>query len=196
MIVVVVIIVHVVVWVLVAGAAWAADIVHVELFVHLGHDQIENWDDVGRVVLDLAVKHLIELENVVTVDVQTVAIKLAHLSQTLDIVRSLLVSFIIVIIVVLNLLKVVDEVLEFHLYIARVDIGSPEHLRVTAHFIGPSQLVLIEHARGAGLVIGQHLVGPVWVEGRLVQQTIHVQEAALLLEVRHQSRGVQHSIAW
>ena len=106
----------------------------------------------------------------------------------------LLVTFVITILV--DLLKVVNEVLEFHLYIARVDVGSPEHLRVTAHFIGPSQLVLIEHARGAGLVIGQHLVGPVRVEGRLVQQTIHVQEASLLLEVRHQSRCVQHSIAW
>jgi hypothetical protein len=47
----------------------AANIVHVKLLVNLSDHQIENWDNVGRVVFKLPVNHLIELENVVAVDV-------------------------------------------------------------------------------------------------------------------------------
>lgn len=60
------IIVHVIVGVFLP---LATDLVHIELFVYLSHNQIKDRDDVGWVVLDLTIEHLIELEDVVAVDV-------------------------------------------------------------------------------------------------------------------------------
>ena len=69
------VIVHVVVGVL---FILPANVVHIELFVDLCDDQIEDRDDVGRIVLDLLVKVLIKLEDVITVDIQHIAVKLSH----------------------------------------------------------------------------------------------------------------------
>ena len=130
------VVVHVEIGVLViwAGAA-TPDIVHVELFEDLGDDEIENGNDVGRVVLDLPIKHLIELEHVVTVDLKNISVELAHFLQFLDVVWGFLILLIVIfIIVIFDLLKVVDEVLELHLDLGGVDIGAPEHHRMRAHF--------------------------------------------------------------
>ena len=108
-----------------------SDVVHVELLEHLRDHQIEDWDDVRRVVLNLPVEHLIELEDVVAVDLEDVAVELAHLLELLDVVRRFLILLIVLIIViVLDLLKVVDEVFEFHLHLASVDVCSPDNLSV------------------------------------------------------------------
>lgn len=133
----------------------ASDVVHVKFFVDLRDHQIEDWDDVRGVVLDLPVKHLIELEHMVAVDVEDVSIKLAHISQFLNVVRSLLeLLIILVIVIILDLLKVVDEVFEFHLDLICVDVGAPEDLRVRAGLIGACQLVGMEDTCGGWLVIG------------------------------------------
>lgn len=126
------------------------DVVHIELLVDLGHHEIENGNDIRRVVLNLAVKHLIILKDMVTVDVQHISVEFAHFLQFLDVVRGFLeLLVVVVIVVVLDLFKVVDEVFEFHLNIAGVDVGAPEDLGVRAHLIigAISQSVLIEHSR-------------------------------------------------
>ena len=173
-----------------------ADVVHIKLLVDLGHHKIENGNDVRGVVLNLAVKHLIVLEDVIAVNVEDVSVEFTHFLQLLDVVGcflELLVVFVIV--VVLDLLKVVDEVFEFHLDIAGVDVGAPEDLGVGAHLVigAIGQGVLIQHACGGLLVIRKvKLLGAVGVEGRLVQKTVHVQESALLRKVAHQSRSMEN----
>ncbi len=47
----------------------AANIVHVEFLVNLCDHKIKDWDDVCGIVLNLSVKHLIELKDMVTVNV-------------------------------------------------------------------------------------------------------------------------------
>ena len=143
----------------------------------------------------------------VAVDLEDVAVELAHLLELLDVVRRFLILLIVLIIViVLDLLKVVDEVFELHLDLGGVDVGAPEHHRVRAHFRGAHaalQKVLrrmslvVHHARRRRLVVGQLnlLLGPGGVEHGLVQESVDVEEAALLLEVRHQSWRVQDSKA-
>ena len=122
------IIVHVVVCIL---FILPANVVHIELFVDLCDDQIEDRDDVGRIVLDLLVKVLIKLEDVIAVYIEHIAVKLSHFLQLLDVVGcTLILLVIIIVIIVLNLLKVVDKVLEFHLDVAGVDISAPKHLRM------------------------------------------------------------------
>ena len=125
-----------------------ADIVHVKLLVNLSDNQIENGNDISRIVLDLPVQQLIELEQVITVDIENVAVKLTDFLQLLDIVGCLCVLLIIfIIIVVVDLLEVVDEVFEFHLDFVRVDVGAPEHLRVRAHILSTlHHLAIVEHA--------------------------------------------------
>ena len=75
-----VIILHLVIVHVVVGVLFIlpANVVHIELFVDLCDDQIEDRDDVGRIVLDLLVKVLIKLEDVITVDIQHIAVKLSH----------------------------------------------------------------------------------------------------------------------
>jgi len=119
------IVVHVVVSILVV---LSTDVVHVQLFEDLRDDQIENGDNVGWVILDLPVKHLIKLEHMVTINFEHVAVELSDFLELLDIVGSLLILLIIlIIIVVLDLLKVVDEILELHLDLRGIDISSPKH---------------------------------------------------------------------
>ena len=122
------VIVHVVVGVL---FILPANVVHIELFVNLCDDQIKDRDDVRRIVLNLLVKVLIKLEDVITVDIKHIAVKLSHFLQLLDVVRrALILLVIIIVIVVLNLLKVVDKVLELHLNVTGVDVCAPKHLRM------------------------------------------------------------------
>ena len=114
-----------------------ANIVHIELLVDLSHHQIEDWDNISGVILNLSVKHLVKLKDVVAVDVEDVAIKVTHFLQLLDVVWSPLeLLVIIIIVIILYLLKVVNEVFEFHLNITSVNISSPEDLCVRAHLIG------------------------------------------------------------
>ena len=187
------VIVHVVVRILLI---LPANVVHIQLFVDLRDDQIKDRDDVGWIVLDLLVKVLIKLEDVIAVNVQHVSIEFAHFFKLLDVVRCpLILLIIIIVIVVLDLLKVVDKVLEFHLHITSVDVCTPEDLRVRAHFIGARHLALIEHARRRGLIIGKlYLLSTVRVECWLMHEAIDVEEASLLLKIGHQGWGVQHPI--
>ena len=69
------VIVHVVVRVLLI---LPANVVHIQLFVDLRDDQIKDRDDVGRIVLNLLVKVLIKLEDVIAVNVQHISIKFTH----------------------------------------------------------------------------------------------------------------------
>ena len=69
------IIVHVVVRIL---FILPANVVHIELFVNLCDDQIKDRDDVGWIILNLLVKMLIKLEDVIAVNVQHVSIQLSH----------------------------------------------------------------------------------------------------------------------
>ena len=93
---------------------------------------------------------------------------------------------IIIVIVVLDLFKVVDKVLELHLNVAGVDVCAPEDLRVRAHLVGARHLSLVQHARRRRLVIGElHLLGAVRVKCRLMKKAIHVEVAALLLKIGH-----------
>ncbi len=132
----------------------AANIVHVELLVNLCDHKIKDWDDVCGIVLDLPVKHLIELEDMVTVNVEDISVKFAHLSKLLNVVWSSLELLIVVIIViVLNFLKVVDEVFEFHLDFVGIDVCAPEYLRVRACLVGPCHLVRVKHACRGRLIV-------------------------------------------
>ena len=183
------------------------DVVHVELLEHLRDHQIEDRDDIRRVVLNLPVQHLIELEHMVTVDLQDVAIELAHLLELLDVVgRFLILLIVLIIVVVLDLLKVVDEVFEFHLDLGSVDICAPKHHCVRAHFCGAHaslqevltwMTLIVHHACGRGLVISELnlLLSARRVEHWLIQESVDIKETALLLEVRHQCRRMQDSKA-
>lgn len=193
LIVAVLIVVHVVVRVMIGSLA-TANVVHVQLFVDLGDHQIEDGDNVGWVVLNLAVKSLIKLEYVVAIDVKDVAIELAYLAQLLDVVWcTLILLIIIVIIVVPDLLKVVDEVFDFHLDLVSVDICAPQNLGMGTHLICTCKLVLVEHTSRRGLIVGQLKASPFRIERRLVKQSIHIEEAALFVEVRHQCGCMQDS---
>ena len=124
----------------------STNIVHVKFFEDLSHNQIEDGDDICWVVFNLAVQSLIELEEMVTVDIEDIKVKIPDLLQLLNIVRGLAECFIIhviVIIIVLDLLKVVDKVLELGLNITGVNIGSPNDLGCRAHLI--SLHLAIEH---------------------------------------------------
>ena len=69
------VIVHVVVCIL---FILPANVVHIQLFVDLRDDQIKDRDDVGRIVLNLLVKVLIKLEDVIAVNVKHISIEFAH----------------------------------------------------------------------------------------------------------------------
>ena len=145
------IIVHIVVGFLVVLAG-TANVVHVELLEDLRDDKIENRNDIGRVVFDLPIQHLIELEDMIAVDFKDVSIELADLLEFLDIVwRLLILLIVILIIIVLDLLKVVDEVFEFHLDFRGIDICAPKHhcmrahLTISAHATLQELLALVVH---------------------------------------------------
>ena len=69
------VIVHVIVSIL---FILTANVVHIKLFVDLRDDQIKDRDDVGRIVLNLLVKVLIKLEDVIAVNVQHISIEFTH----------------------------------------------------------------------------------------------------------------------
>jgi hypothetical protein len=184
------VIVHVVVSILLVLPAY---VVHVELLVDLGDHQIEDRDDVCWVVLDLPIKHLVKLENVIAIDIEHVGVHLTDFFQTLDVVWGLLVLLVVIIItVILDLLKVVNEVFEFHLDVIRVDVCAPKNLCVRAHLMSPLKLSVVHHACRGGLIICE-LDRSIRVECRLMEQAVDVEKAAFLREVRHQSWGVKHS---
>lgn len=122
------VIVHIVVSILVI---LSANVVHVQFFEDLRDDQIENGDDVCWVVLNLLIEHLIKLEDVVTINFKHVAIELSDFLELLDVVGSFLILLVVLtVIVILDLLKVVDEILELHLDFRGIDISTPKHHRV------------------------------------------------------------------
>lgn len=184
------VIVHVVVSILLV---LPANVVHVELLVDLGDHQIEDRDDVSGVVFDLPIEHLVELEYVVAVNIEHICVHLTDFFETLDVVWGFLVLLVVIIIaVILDLLKVVNEVFEFHLDIVSVDVCAPQNLCVRAHFVSTLELAVIHHSCRGGLVICK-LNCSIRVKCRLMEQAVDIEEAALLGEVRHQSRGVKHS---
>ena len=186
------IIVHVVVGFLVV---LPANVVHVELFVYLSDDEIEDRDNVGWVVLDLPVEHLVEGEDMVTIDVEDVAVEFPHLLQLLDVVGSLLELLVVfVIIVVFDLFKVVDEVFEFHLDITGIDVCAPKYLGMRTHFISTLELALVHHAGGRWLIVGKLDLCSFRIKSWLVHQTIGIDhEASLLVEVGHHRWRMQNS---
>ena len=51
------------------------NIVHVELFENLGHNKIEDWNNIGRIVDNLAVQSLIELEDMIAIDFKHIQVE-------------------------------------------------------------------------------------------------------------------------
>lgn len=104
--------------------------VHVELFVNLCNNEIEDWDDIGWVIYNLAVQTLIELEDMIAVNLQHILVEFTDFLQFLHIEALLDVLGVVLLFIIIlsNLLKVVDEVFEFHLNIASVDVGPPDNL--------------------------------------------------------------------
>ena len=56
----------------------AANIVDIKLFIELSHDKIKDRNDISRVVYNLPVETLIELEEMVTVDVKDIQVQVSH----------------------------------------------------------------------------------------------------------------------
>ena len=94
------VVVHVVINFIVASLS--TDLVHVELFIDLCDNKIKDRNDVGRVVLDLTVEHLIELEDMVAVNIEYVAIKFSHITQLLNIVWCPLELLVVIVIIVVS----------------------------------------------------------------------------------------------
>lgn len=69
------VIVHVIVSIL---FILTANVVHIKLFVNLCDDQVKDRDDIRWIVLNLLVKVLIKLEDVIAVDIQHVAVKFTN----------------------------------------------------------------------------------------------------------------------
>lgn len=111
-----------------------AQVVHVEFLVDLRDHQIEDWDQVSGVVLDLAVELWVVLVNVRAVDVEDLELQVTHFLQLLDVVGQLGELAVVAILVDLSFFnEVVDELLEFLLDEVCLNVRAPEHLRVRSH---------------------------------------------------------------
>lgn len=75
---------------------WSIVSILIKFLVEGSHDEIENWNDVSRVVFNLPVESIIELKNVVAVDIEDVLLGLMDLSQPLNVEGLLPVVLVIV----------------------------------------------------------------------------------------------------
>ena len=125
--------------------------VHVEgkISVRLGHHEIKDWNDICWVVNNLAVQLLIKLEDVITVNFKHILVKLPNLLQFSHIIAPSLVNLVVILVIIVqNLLKVADKVLQLHLDIVCVDVCPPNDLSVgtvfsTSHVIQKCSIRLL-----------------------------------------------------
>lgn len=161
--------------------------------VNLHGNQIKNWNDVCWVILKLSIQRSVELENVITVNIQSVLFSLGNLFEEGDVVR-LLIKISIILHSIQVLVFIIDngessqEFFEFGLEIVGIYIGAPEDLSVTAHLISVVNHISIQiGSREIGLL--RHSV----VESWSVQKSAGVQESTLSNEVRHLTRSIQNT---
>ena len=105
--------------------------VQTEISVGLCYHQIEYWNHISGIVYNLAVQTLVKLENVIAVYFEYILVELPYFFQFGHVVALsdvLLVTFVITILV--DLLKVVNEVFQLHLDIICVDVCPPDYLSV------------------------------------------------------------------
>jgi hypothetical protein len=111
-----------------------AQVVHIKFFVHLGHHQVENRDQVSGVVFHLTVELGVVRENVTAVDIEHRKFKITDFFKFFNIVGHAGKLFISAILIDFFLLhEVVDELFEFYLHRVRLNIGAPEHCGVGSH---------------------------------------------------------------
>jgi len=75
---------------------WSIVSILIKFLVEGSHDEIEDRNDVSRVVFNLPVESIIELKNVVAVDIEDVLLGLMDLSQPLNVERLLPIVLVVV----------------------------------------------------------------------------------------------------
>ena len=166
--------------------------VHVEceISVRLGYHEIKDWNDICWIVNNLAVQCWIKLVDVITVNLEHVLVKLPYLLQFCHVIAlSDVLLIVIVVIIVPDLLKVVDKVLQLHLDIVCVDVCPPNYLGMRTVF---STSHVIQKCSIRLLLSCIRLIA-IWIEHWWLHHTIHVHESSFLLIVRHQGRSVEHT---
>lgn len=95
----------------------------------MGHDQIKDWNQIGRVVFELSVKLRVMSVHVLAVDVDDLLFHVPDFLELLDVIgysSELIIAAILVELLLLN--EVVDEFLKLLLHFVSLDVGTPEHL--------------------------------------------------------------------
>ena len=100
---------------------------------------------------------------------------------------------VLLIALVVDNLKVVNEVFELVLDIICVDVSSPNDLGVGTVFSACHVVKQGSVRVGISSRIGLGILVPGRVESRRLHHSVWVEEATLLLIVRHESRGVEHT---
>lgn len=132
---------------------------------------------------------MIELENVVTIHLDVAFVRLASILNSLQIVwlpHIGKIVHVVRLVSIFDLFEVVNKRFEFHLNVARVNIGAPDDLRVGTHLIWPLQTVpiVVQHCSRTLFVCSDaSSCASIWIEGRLVQKSIHIHESSLLLKI-------------
>ena len=98
-----------------------------QFFEDLGHNKIENRDDICRIRLNLLVELLRELVNVVTVNVQNVSLSIFYHFELLNVIG----LFGKIFIVIIYYDESIDKVPHFCGNIISVDICPPKYLSIT-----------------------------------------------------------------
>ena len=75
---------------------WSIVSILIKFLVEGSHDEIEDGNNVSRVVFNLPVESIIELKNVVAVDIEDVLLGLMDLSQPLNVERLLPIVLVVV----------------------------------------------------------------------------------------------------
>jgi len=166
---------------------------HADILVALGHDKIEDWNDVGGVVDDLAVQTLVELEDVVAINLEHADVELSDLLDLLHVVAADQSVVGNLVVILPDFFEVVDEVFEFHRDVTRVYVRAPDDLGVRAHFIACTSELVVEHTSGRRFTL-LCLVATVRIECVWVQDPGWVEEASLLCVIRHQSRRMEDGL--
>ena len=98
-----------------------------QFFEDLGHNKIENRDDIGRIRLNLLVELLRELVYVVTVNVQNVSLSIFYHFELLNVIG----LFGKIFIVIIYYDESIDKVPHFCGNIISVYICPPKYLSIT-----------------------------------------------------------------
>lgn len=171
-----------------------AHLVHEHFLTYCRHNEIKDWNNVSWVVYNLSVQRWIELEYVLTVDVQNQLFNFTHFLKLLQVEwLCRVLSFIIGVIALFY--ESVDEVFDFHLHFISIDVCTPEHLSVTWWLCVVVHLVeetcwwhtiwcTLHHVR----------ILSTWVEHGSFEKSVYIEESTLLLEVGHHIRSIQNRL--